>query len=184
MTSTATTVRQIVALRMGILLLSSLLWSPAASAHQPASTFEMTVISDAAYGGKIASGKHDAAIAQIDSSTTRQSQRFFASINLCVAYTKVGELEKAEQSCASALEAVMTKDRSMPKSLSRITRRYQAMALSNRGVLRALAGDTDRARQDFRAAIELRAGLSAPVRNLEYLEIRDAQASTALQTDH
>ena len=115
-------------------------------------------------------------------SKVRPSQRFFASNNLCVAYTKSGDLDSAKLACDEAVRLAPTEETVAMRSTATIDRRYRALALSNRGVLRALAGEDASAREDFEAAINLKGGLSAPERNLAYLEIRDAQATTALQT--
>jgi hypothetical protein len=57
------------------------------------------------------------------------------------------------------------------------TRSRRAMAFTNRGVLHALQGKGERAKDDFRTAVTLSTRLSAATENLEILETRPAVAS-------
>jgi hypothetical protein len=57
----------------------------------------------------------------------------------------------------------------------RLRREYLALALSNRGVLRAATGDVELARQDFVAAQSARARLSVVKTNLARLDKVEAQ---------
>ena len=144
----------------------------------------MTVIRDAAYGGKVTAGKYDEAIVKINAHTKRPSEQFFASNNLCVAYTKSNDIDSAEKACNDALELAADERGFDSEDLDRIERKYTAMALSNRGVLRAVSGDNVNARRDFLEAMNLEAGLSSPARNLARLDSRIAETMTSLQTDH
>jgi len=167
--------------KAGALLLGALCAAQVASAHDVDSAFQMTVIKDAAYGGRVVSGHYDVAIEKITDGKIRPSQRFFASTNLCVAYTKSGDLDNARVACNEAVQFAPAETALIQDYMADINRRYQALALSNRGVLRALSGDESLALQDFEMAISLKGGLSAPERNLTHLRNRDAEASTALQ---
>ena len=160
------------------LTLATALTSLQAQAETAPAHFEMTVIADAAYGQHIEAGRADAAISKIDISNTRPSERFFANNNLCVALTKTGELDKAEAVCNKAL-GIELENSKVPVSEKRAQRDYVAMAYSNRGVLRALAGDLGAARQDFAAALAINTRISAPEQNLAYLNAKESQTLTA-----
>lgn len=141
------------------------------SAHETDPTYTMTVIIDAAHGGKVAAGKYERAIEKI---TARKSSRdpYSRETNLCVAYTKTGELDKATEACEAALAIMLTGEKPRSSYLGaakseRVDRVYLALALSNLGVLQAAKGSTDTARESFREAVALGTGLSAPRINLE-----------------
>lgn len=143
------------------------------AAHETDPAYTMTVIIDSAYGGKVTAGKYERAIEKI---TARENSRdpFSRETNLCVAYTKTGELDKATEACEAALAIMLAGD--MPRRSYRGTahsgksdRVYLALALSNLGVLQAAKGSTDSARKTFREAVELGTGLSAPRINLDRL---------------
>ena len=123
-----------------------------AQAHEEQTNFEMTVIQDAAFGSKIVSGRLADAIERIEARDARPGQKFFAKNNLCVAYTMSGELEKAMAECNAAIELVQSRMKYLDDIDSAIYARYTAMALSNRGVLQAMRGETDLARSDFEDA--------------------------------
>ncbi|HEY5565755.1 MAG TPA: hypothetical protein VIM81_00735 [Gammaproteobacteria bacterium] len=135
-----------------------------------AESLEMSSYSNSPGGKEIEARDFDAAIA----AATRPSRGFdseealIASTNLCVAYTVTRELDAAETACAEALTLAVRADRvpgtRIPKSEAR------ARALTNRGVLRALTGDSLGAAADFRQADRLSRAWDAPSRNLEYLE--------------
>jgi tetratricopeptide (TPR) repeat protein len=143
------------------------------AAHETDPVYTMTVIVDAAHGGKVAAGKYDRAIEKI---TARKSGRdaYSKQTNLCVAYTKTGALEKATEACEGALAIVrdgVDLRRSYPAAMhpEKTGRRYLALALSNLGVLHAAKGNTNIARRNFREALALDSGLSAPKTNLARL---------------
>lgn len=147
-----------------------------ALAHETES-FEMTVVRDAAYGSKVTSGKYQEAIAKINAAGDRASERFFRSNNLCVAYAKSKMIDAALEACNEALSIaapktpVASKGRRDRLSFRAHTeRRHRAMALSNRGVLHIVSGDSASARDDFQEAVALDTGISAPARNLALLD--------------
>ena len=157
-------------------LLAALVFASPANADEEAQKFEMTVIRDAAHGGKVLFGKHNEAIERINSGKTRVSETFYADTNLCVAYTLSAKFDDAETACDRALTDVteasaktrITKD-------ERALRRYYALALSNRGVLRALDGNQQHAEQDFAVAMALDTGVTAPGNNLQRLRTRSTE---------
>lgn len=169
--------------RLGALLTIAALAASPVGADDRQEVFEMTVIRDAAFGAKVVSGKHGEAIERINALNVREPEQFFVHTNLCVAYTMTRKFEAAAIACDGALADLADQSATMPASKERIVRRYKAMALSNRGVLRAVTGDDRNARADFDAAVALEAGVSAPERNLAYLETRTVPSVTMLQAD-
>ncbi len=158
---------------LGLAALISL-GATSAMSHDVNSKFAMTVIRDAAHGAKIVAGNYGGAIERLADGRYRSSEKFFAANNLCVAYTMTSRFDAAKESCSTAVE-MMQRDRLTDAST--IAARYYAIALSNRGVLRAMNGEGEMAREDFEAASKLRAGMAVPTRNLGYLAERNARAS-------
>jgi tetratricopeptide (TPR) repeat protein len=143
--------------------------------------YTMTVIIDAAHGGKVAAGKYERAIEKISASKSKRDL-YSKQTNLCVAYTKTGDLDRATAACEAAL-AIMLDNKSPrnshlgPAQAGRSDRMYLALALSNMGVLHAAKGSPESARQSFRQALELDSGLSAPKTNLERLAKSDVPSA-------
>ena len=136
----------------------------------------MTVIINDAHGSKVQSGNYERAIDRITRHGRRVPDRYADQVNLCVAYTKTKEIQKASNVCEAAIASVKQRERlalNSPKTSSK-ARAYRtdlAIALSNRGVLRAATGDKDLAKQDFLTALELDTMLTSIVEgNLERLE--------------
>jgi tetratricopeptide (TPR) repeat protein len=165
---------RIVAVSRPLTLVAALIACAPISAHEVDPAYTMTIIIDAAHGSKVAAGEYERAIEKITASNSKRD-RYSKQTNLCVAYTKTGELDKATDACEAAL-AIMLDDRKPgrsylgPKQAEKADRVYTALALSNLGVLHAAKGRPERARKSFRKALELETGLSAPETNLERLE--------------
>lgn len=124
-------------------------------------SFNMIVISNQAYGEALIAGNYDAAIKSLTGKYKRRRESFAASNNLCVAYVKAGNTEQAEPAC----DAAVKKSRLKP-------REDRAIALSNRGVLRALAGDPFGALYDLQAATRLETRARVAEQNLDRLHSR------------
>lgn len=161
-------------------LAASLVVAGPLAAEEPGRAYTMTVIVDAAHGGKVAAGKYERAIEKI-TAARRTRDAYSKQTNLCVAYTKTGALDKATAACEAALAIML--DRGKPRRnyvgavpAGKRDRVYLALALSNLGVLHAAKGSTDTARRTFREAVRLDTGLSAPKINLARLA-RDATPS-------
>ena len=142
--------------------------------------YEMAVFSDGNHGIKILSGKYDQAIDKINAKNSA-ADSLHAQTNLCVAYTKAGKLDAAEKACDEAVIAAKSlKKASSPSfigtSPAQTRARYVAIALSNRGVVRAVQGDLEAARKDFDAALAENAGISSVQANLERLNTEDETA--------
>lgn len=134
------------------------------------SAFVMTVIEDQAQGDRVVQGDYESAIAGIVA--RKNSGGFSASNNLCVAYTKTRKLSEAEQACEKALRKSKTAS-GLRYDLAR--EKDYAVALSNRGVVRALLGDTEGARQDFERAAKVTDVVTAPAENLALLDARASE---------
>jgi Flp pilus assembly protein TadD len=151
-------------------LVAALFVSAPLVAQENDPAYTMTVIIDAAHGSKVAAGEYERAIEKI---TARKSTRdpYSRQTNLCVAYTKTGELDKATEACEAALAITLGSKKPRNSHLGsaqseRLERTYRAVALSNLGVLHAAKGSPEIARNTFRKALELETGLSAPKTNL------------------
>lgn len=156
-----------------LVLLAAFLVSMPLAAQETDPAYTMMVIIDAAHGGKVAAGKYERAIEKI-TATKSARDPYSRHTNLCVAYTKTGELDKATEACEAAL--AITLGSKKPRSgylgsaqFERNERMYRALALSNLGVLHAAKGSPEIARNTFRKALELESGLSAPRINLARL---------------
>lgn len=162
---------------LAALVLFATLSTEAAAHDAPANPYTMAVIIDEAYGRAVSSGKYDAAIEKITNGSNRSSDFFSSQVNLCVAYAKTMEIEKASTACDAAIahlrkqESRVSRIRNTRNLAVRTYRSNLSAALSNRGVLLAATGKTALARDDFVAAINLdtrHSGLAAA--NLDRLE--------------
>lgn len=137
--------------------------------------YVLNVIEESAKGRAILSERYESAITTLESSNVEGLRGFYADNNLCVAYIKTGDLDKAARACDSAVMRMQAQLRLPETSRAGKVRRQThremlAVALSNRGVLAALAGNKDDARTDFLAARDLRQRLSALRANLKRLD--------------
>ena len=145
---------------LGILALA-ILASPVAGADEPQVTpFQMGVMKNEAHGRGILSGHYERAISKLEKRRHSVVQRFSRQNNLCVAYVKMAELEKAASACEAAVAEVRARKARIEKKSRRSSESHAyrsdlAIALSNRGVLLAVSGDTTMARADFEAVLAL-----------------------------
>lgn len=144
-----------------------------AFAAERESAYTMTVIHDAYFGSKVIAGDYRAAIDRIRPKGDGSAAAFEAHTNLCVAYVKSGEIERAKPACDTAVEAARKQaERAVkfaPSYGEKNWREFEAVALSNRGVLHVVLGEPELARRDFARALELRTRIDAPDSNLERL---------------
>jgi tetratricopeptide (TPR) repeat protein len=148
-----------------------------AEEEQSAAAYVMTVIGDRAAGEQLISGAYAQAIENLTATTVTRSSRFAAANNLCVAYTKTNRLSEAERACRAAIRSSKATYTSWYDVNS--TRDFYAVALSNRGVIHAVSGDTEQARQDFRAAMRISSALRAPAENLAALKAKTTETLAA-----
>lgn len=169
MISNNTALHGLGALISALVFATSLLVTTAQAETFDANQYRMLVISDQDAGDELLAGRYADTIDSITRSSLR-SDLFSANNNLCVAYVRVKKADKALKACKKAV------DRSRRES-----RRNKAIALSNLGVVRALTGDIDTARHNFRAALRLHGRLEAPRENLDRLEIKFGQTTATLR---
>ncbi len=135
--------------------------------------FTMTVIHDAYFGRKVIAGDYETAIDRIHPRGDGSAASFEAHTNLCVAYVKAGEIDRAEAACDAAVEAAWKQTSRVARFGAsydeKIWREYAAVALSNRGVLHAVAGRPELAQADFSKALELQTRSDTPGSNLARL---------------
>jgi tetratricopeptide (TPR) repeat protein len=133
--------------------------------------FAMTVYSDRAYGDAILKGRLERAIDKLSAGSMSAAKPENAS-NLCVAYTKAKELDKALDACDAAVAALTAKKMVIDKHTVRYAdlrasvQTDLSIALSNQGVLFAVKGEHDRARKNFLTAIQLDHNRSKAQENL------------------
>ena len=134
-----------------------------------AASLKMGSYSNAPSGKEIEAGNYDAAIVLARTPIARHDVEaaLIAATNLCVAYTVKRELDGAYEACGEALTLARRVDKATG---ARFRSTATARALTNRGVLRAVSGDTLGAAADFREAARSSGNWAAPSRNLAYLE--------------
>lgn len=158
-----------------------LLVSASALAEQASpSAYQMAVIKDEAYGRVLLSGDYGQGIAKISSYSSKRAKTFAVKNNLCVAYTLTRKFEHAGPACEAALAISEQYARYDYWPTSPYTSRDQALAYSNRGVLRAVTGDFDGARQDFEFAARVDTNRATAAANLAHLKSRQATAVSSL----
>lgn len=144
-------------------------------AEELGQVYTLTAIEDLSFGEEVVAGNYETAIEGILGSLKSNPGGFEAQTNLCVAYTHSGEFSKAYESCDAALTALERRIRRSkvsgftPFQSRRVQEKYLALALSNRGVLRAVSGKPDLARKDLIRASGLKFGLDVADANLAKL---------------
>jgi Flp pilus assembly protein TadD len=111
------------------------------------------------YGAEdIAAGRYGIGIDRLSTRSERQphSKRVPALIDLCAAYTMVGELENAEKACDAAVDSGW----------------YSGHAYNNRGTYHIATGNYEAAVRDFQAAVDGRGAERAARANLENAQER------------
>lgn len=137
-----------------------------ASQSALAENFEMSVVLDRAHGALVEQGDYETAIDRISHD---RRQPFASSTNLCVAQTMTDRFEQAASSCDTAVSlAEFAVENGHRKDRDYVTE--LAVALCNRGVLRAKTGDPSGAAGDFSKAAKLNSQSNAPVQNLSHLK--------------
>ena len=148
-----------------------------ASERQPAA-YVMTVYDNVSHGQAILDGPAEEAIARLAS--RHRKDLLTDRTNLCVAYVKAKQIGKAADACDSAIRASESEARRLKLSepfgrrSDRIADTGRAIALTNRGVVHALAGETDRARVMFEKAMLLDSTEDSAAGNLARLDRRIA----------
>lgn len=166
--------------RIGVGVLGMLvgMFGAAVQADEQPSNYVMNVIDNQAQGEQMISGDYERAIENIIAQARERDNRFAESNNLCVAYAKTNELQKAAQACDEAVQKTR-----LPVAIGYYDYRRNedhSVALSNRGVVRAVSGDIEGAREDFVLALQVNSRLEAPAANLAHLQKRIVQTVSSL----
>ncbi len=143
----------------------------AASVSAEETAYEMSAYTNSPGGSEIAKGDYGAAIAVLEHRRRflDSEDSLIAATNLCVAYTVTRVLDKAAAVCERAVTLAKIVETVSRRDIRRM-REATTKAMTNRGVLRAVSGDSVGATADFKAAAKLSASGAAPMRNLAYLE--------------
>ncbi|MGB5353060.1 MAG: hypothetical protein WBM54_00710 [Woeseia sp.] len=166
-----------------ITLVLSLLLSPVTQASANPEAFHMVAIENLAQGKLVTRGEYREAISRLEPSLARRSA-FEKANNLCVAYTKSQILDKAADFCNAAVNVVGADNSSARKTYARDSERRsrdQAIALSNRGVLKAVTGNRKGALEDFELALQLYDELDEFHINLAYVAVFEAADNATAQ---
>ena len=111
------------------------------------------------YGAEdIAAGRYGIGIERLSARTEKQphAKRVPALIDLCAAYTMVGELDNAEKACDAAVDSGW----------------YSGHAYNNRGTYHIATGNYEAAVSDFQAAVDGRGADREARANLEFAQER------------
>jgi Tfp pilus assembly protein PilF len=139
--------------------------------------FRMTAFGDTLGFDEIMSGDYDAASEILDSRYA-ELNRYARHANLCVSLLKSKDVDRAMMSCQRALNVAPTNVAPTDLSSSLMPGAGKRMAImthlySNRGVVRAVAGDAFGARADFERALALDADNANARMNLEYISVSE-----------
>jgi len=158
-----------------ILAFAGVLPTAATAADVPQSSYEVVVAGKQAAGDLIVQGQYQQAIQRISGRPAQYP--FAAATNLCVAYTMLDQIEQATPHCNQAIKLAEADAKPRPRhwQAREQVAANQALAHSNRGVLRVMSGDGTGAAEDFRAAIELKAEMRAPVHNFARLNMASGE---------
>jgi len=128
--------------------------------------YEMVVIRNHALGNLVSNGKYQLAVDRITG--RRNYEPYATATNLCAALTMLGKYDQAEPRCDEAIKLADKSPVPAPRGWKGINQlaAQRAIAYSNRGVMRILRGNVNEAEEDFLTAIERKANLRAPTRNL------------------
>lgn len=135
--------------------------------------FEMLVYDDTPQGRRISAGEWSDALAMDAKGAIKSFDKFN---NRCVLYTMTREFAEAEAACNAAIETRAMDSTTASQWRNAARKRMQtAMALTNRGVLRAVTGDVSGAKEDFEAVISANSKTRAARANLTILEARTTE---------
>lgn len=145
--------------KMGRKLLLLMLAMPGAYSAQAAENYVMLVYSDRAQGSAIVQDKLDEAISALQPDA-RRNRNFAEQVSLCVALTRTRQFELATEYCdmsvaqAGREQRRIRRSNNSPGHAARLSAAPKVIALTNRGVLHAVAGEPEEARILFEMAQE------------------------------
>lgn len=131
------------------------------AAEQSHEDYVMIVYTDVAYGTSILRGAPEKVATRLSRRLDGRAGGVADQINLCVAYTKMKQIDLATRHCDAAVaQSAQAADRRWSSGpVGRLGKRSaktdQAVALTNRGVLHALAGESDEATDLFELAMAM-----------------------------
>ena len=131
---------------------TSLLLASFAS-HAGSNGYKMVVIAEDALAAPIQAGTLTTAFST--AATQQAPDPYARQMNLCVAYSKEGDMNKAKDACHKAVTLV----RQSGKRPAELQRELRSYAYSNRGVVRLLSGDNIGALADFQRAHAIEASV-------------------------
>ena len=143
----------------------------------------MNFYADSAHGAAVEDGAYEVVIDKLEARSTDSARRVAAAVNLCVAYTKTKQIDKATETCDHALEIAGKAVRriSFNDSFRAAQARAldeRAIALINRGVLYAVAGKDEQAKEMFEMANSLSDRNESAALNLLVLQREVAEKDT------
>jgi hypothetical protein len=150
-----------------LLAWTGLLAGEAPGPAETAAEYWVIVVPDGASGVNRSENFYEMAVYRMPGDPEESHAAMLSS--LCVSHTLVGQFRHAQRHCDGALEATREAAGGNGETATEL-----ALAYSNRGVLRARAGDPEGAEADFRTALELGAATGIPTRNLAQLLQREA----------
>jgi hypothetical protein len=134
-------------------------------AANPGGGYEMSFVKTQAHGDLMTQGRYRLVIYLL---AGKAHGEIAAHTNLCVARTMIGEYPKARRNCNRAVELTEQAAKAAPASQRDEYVKNRVVALSNRGVLRAIRNQQG-AEEDFRQAMELRVYSDTATRNFARL---------------
>ncbi|GEM_PF-1453015 len=173
-----------------IALLAGLAIMPFAAKADTAG-YSMVVYEDSRLADRVMSHEYDTIKDALAALEARGNTDFDTLNNLCVGYTMTKAFTKAEAACDAAVgedsapDALFDEDTAFAGARTRKTlaRNREAVALSNRGVLRAVTGDLVGAREDFEKAAATSDVVDAAEINLTRLTALAVPPASIAQAD-
>ncbi len=169
----------IFALSLGLLVALS-----AQAAERSHDNYVMMFYSDLSHGDTILRGAPERAITRLSRRLDGRNTVVADQINLCVAYTKTKQIDLATRHCDAAVaESSRVADRhrssgTFARQEARAAMTDRGIALTNRGVLHALRGESDEAAKLFEMAMTAEATEEIAQKNLARLKsLRDESDS-------
>jgi hypothetical protein len=161
-------------------LLAAALISTVVSAADKPDPFVLVAYSNRAGGTQIANGEYLSAT-QVSHAGVPGDPGALAT-NHCVAFAMSQQLTQAQAACDSAVQAAYREQAQLPSWTARShaqAANSQAVAYSNRAVLRWLNADAQGARQDLARAQALAPGATFVIRNMGAMQSHENAAPAA-----
>lgn len=166
---------------------AALLAGLSVSAHAEPGTYSMVVLKETRYARSIMSLDYERTMAAIHKLEDMGLKTFNVYNNLCVGYTMTRSFDKARVACDAAIEAHDVHQSDPAPYLgfgnSSSGERREAIALTNRGVLKAVSGDLLGARDDFTMAAGISSEVTAAGFNMERLSAKLDESKAIAQVE-